>query len=154
MKKLIFVVLLSFCSTQAVEVIDSPPIDNSKLQNTSPLSITYENELGELVNEDLTNKQTLIVFWADYWGICREELPLLEKNLKKLSETYDVIALAHSDVDPTMEWVENNLVGNLTIGFSTSELRDQLQVVGQPISIIFDTNGNIISREFGYIPTN
>ena len=154
MKKLIFVVLLSFCSTQAVEVIDSPPIDNSKLQNTSPLSITYENELGELVNEDLTNKQTLIVFWADYWGICREELPLLEKNLKKLSETYDIIALAHSDVDPTMEWVENNLVGNLTIGFSTSELRDQLQVVGQPISIIFDTNGNIISREFGYIPTN
>ena len=66
MKKLMFVVLLSFCSTQAVEVIDSPPIDNSKLQNTSPLSITYENELGELVNEDLTNKQTLIVFWADY----------------------------------------------------------------------------------------
>lgn len=66
MKKLIFVVLLSFCSPQAVEVIDSPPIDNSKLQNTSPLSITYENELGELVNEDLTNKQTLIVFWADY----------------------------------------------------------------------------------------
>ena len=53
-----------------------------------------------------------------------------------------------------MEWVENNLVGNLTIGFSTSELRDQLQVAGQPISIIFDTNGNIISREFGYIPTN
>ena len=81
-------------------------------------------------------------------------MPLLENNLVVLSKTYDIIALAHSDVEPTMEWVKNNLIGNLTIGFSTSELRDELQVVGQPITIIFDTNGNIISREFGYIPTN
>ena len=81
-------------------------------------------------------------------------MPLLENNLVELSKTYDIIALAHSDVKPTMEWVKNNLMGNLTIGFSTSELRDKLQVVGQPITIIFDTNGNIISREFGYIPTN
>lgn len=79
-------------------------------------------------------------------------MPLLEKNLDNLSEEYNVIALAHSDVEPTMEWVRNNLNGELTIGFSTKDLRDNLQVVGQPITIIFDTNGNIESREFGYIP--
>ena len=79
-------------------------------------------------------------------------MPLLEKNLDDLSEEYNVIALAHSDVEPTMEWVRNNLNGELTIGFSTKDLRDNLQVVGQPITIIFDTNGNIESREFGYIP--
>ncbi len=79
-------------------------------------------------------------------------MPLLEKNLDTLSEEYNVIALAHSDVEPTMEWVRNNLNGELTIGFSTKDLRDNLQVVGQPITIIFDTNGNIESREFGYIP--
>ena len=81
-------------------------------------------------------------------------MPLLEKNIVKLSETYDVIALAHSEVEPTMEWVNNNLIGDLNIGFSTNDLRDELQVVGQPISIIFDTNGEILSREFGYIPSN
>jgi thioredoxin-related protein len=79
-------------------------------------------------------------------------LPLLENNLDTLSDEYNVIALAHSDVEPTMEWVRNNLNGELTIGFSTKDLRDNLQVVGQPITIIFDTNGNIESREFGYIP--
>ena len=79
-------------------------------------------------------------------------MPLLENNLDSLSEEYNVIALAHSDVEPTMEWVRNNLNGELTIGFSTKDLRDNLQVVGQPITIIFDTNGNIESREFGYIP--
>ena len=120
-----------------------------------PKCLTFSKILKELFSYNiLTNKNTLVVFWADYWGICREELPLLENNLVELSKTYDIIALAHSDVEPTMEWVKNNLIGNLTIGFSTSELRDELQVVGQPITIIFDTNGNIISREFGYIPTN
>jgi thioredoxin-related protein len=76
----------------------------------------------------------------------------LENNLEALSEEYNVIALAHSDVDPTMEWVSNNLNGTLRIGFSTKDLRDSLQVVGQPITIVFDTNGEIESRQFGYIP--
>jgi hypothetical protein len=76
----------------------------------------------------------------------------LENNLAALSEEYNVIALAHSDVDPTMEWVSNNLNGSLIIGFSTKDLRDSLQVVGQPITIVFDTNGDIESRQFGYIP--
>ena len=79
-------------------------------------------------------------------------MPLLENKIEELSETYDVLALAHSDPIPTMEWVSNNLNGNLQIGFSTKALRDSLQVVGQPITIIFDTNGEILSREFGYIP--
>ena len=76
----------------------------------------------------------------------------MEANLEALSEEYNVIALAHSDVDPTMEWVSNNLNGTLRIGFSTKDLRDSLQVVGQPITIVFDTNGDIESRQFGYIP--
>ena len=70
-----------------------------------------------MVNVDLTNKKTLVVFWADYWGICREELPLLEANLATISENYNVIALAHSDKDSTMTWVSENLVGELEIGF-------------------------------------
>lgn len=76
----------------------------------------------------------------------------MENKLDELSEEYNILALAHSEVEPTMEWVQNNLSGSLQIGFSTKDLRDSLQVVGQPITVIFDTNGNIISREFGYIP--
>ncbi len=28
--------------------------------------LVYEDANGNLVNEDLTNKKTLVVFWADY----------------------------------------------------------------------------------------
>jgi len=47
-------------------------------------------------------------------------LPLLEANLATVSQNYDVIALAHSDVDSTMTWVSENLKGEITIGFSTT----------------------------------
>ena len=65
-----------------------------------------------------------------------------------------MIALAHSDKDSTMSWVEENLKGEITIGFSTSEMRDNLKIIGQPISLIIDTDGNILSREYGYVPND
>ena len=131
-----------------------PQMNQHSAAASSIEELVYEDANGNLVNEDLTNKKTLVVFWADYWGICREELPLLEANLAAVSQNYDVIALAHSDVDSTMTWVSENLKGEITIGFSTSDMRDNLKIIGQPISLIIDTDGNILSREYGYVPND
>ena len=149
-KAVIILLLLSFCSSGS-NSSDAPALS---VAASSINELVYEDPNGNLVNEDLTNKKTLVVFWADYWGICREELPLLEANLAAVSQNYDVIALAHSDVDSTMTWVSENLKGEITIGFSTSDMRDNLKIIGQPISLIIDTDGNILSREYGYVPND
>ena len=150
-KSIILILLFAFCSYGSDSTIDqstqSPASSNIK-------ELVYEDTTGTMVNVDLTNKKTLVVFWADYWGLCREELPLLEANLATISENYNVIALAHSDKDSTMTWVTENLVGELEIGFSTPELRDSLKIIGQPISVIFDTDGTILLREYGYVPSD
>ena len=145
MKKLvlIFILLLSCTSTSSSELTTAPIME-----------LTYQNLDGEFVNENLTNKNTIIVFWADYWGTCRQELPVLEANIDKLIEEYDVLALAHSDLVSTNSWVKNNLNGVLNIGLSTQEIRDKYKVIGQPITIILDQNGEVIYREYGYIPVN
>ena len=149
-KAIIILLLLSFCSS-GTNSSDAPALS---VAASSIDELVYEDPNGNLVNEDLTNKKTLVVFWADYWGICREELPLLEANLAAVSQNYDVIALAHSDVDSTMSWVSENLKGEITIGFSTSDMRDNLKIIGQPISLIIDTDGNILSREYAYVPND
>ena len=149
-KAIIILLLLSFCSS-GTNSSDAPALS---VAASSIDELVYEDSNGNLVNEDLTNKKTLVVFWADYWGICREELPLLEDNLAAVSQNYDVIALAHSDVDSTMSWVSENLKGEITIGFSTSDMRDNLKIIGQPISLIIDTDGNVLSREYGYVPND
>ena len=145
MKKLvlIFILLVSCTSTSSREMTTAPIME-----------LTYQNLDGEFVNENLTNKNTIIVFWADYWGTCRQELPVLEANIDKLIEEYDVLALAHSDLVSTNSWVRNNLNGVLNIGLSTQEIRDKYKVIGQPITIILDQNGEVIYREYGYIPVN
>jgi len=145
MKKLvlIFILLVSCTSTSSSEMATAPIME-----------LTYQNLDGEFVNENLTNKNTIIVFWADYWGTCRQELPVLEANIDKLIEEYDVLALAHSDLASTNSWVKNNLNGVLNIGLSTQEIRDKYKVIGQPITIILDQNGEVIYREYGYIPVN
>ena len=81
-------------------------------------------------------------------------MPLLEANLATVSQNYNVIALAHSDKDSTMTWISENLVGELKIGFSTPKMRDNLKIIGQPISLIIDTDGTILSREYGYVPND
>ena len=145
MKKLIFIFLfLISCSLVSSNEVETIPI----------IELPYQNLDGEFVSENLTNKNTIIVFWADYWGICRQELPVLEANLDNLLKNYDVIALAHSDLDSTNYWVNNNLTGKLQIGISTNEIRDEYRVIGQPLTIILNTDGEIIFREYGYIPTN
>ena len=149
-KAIIILLLLSFCSS-GTNSSDAPALS---VAASSIDELVYEDPNGNLVNEDLTNKKTLVVFWADYWGICREELPLLEANLAAVNQNYDVIALAHSDVDSTMSWVSENLKGEITIGFSTSDMRDNLKIIGQPISLIIDTDGNVLSREYGYVPND
>ena len=57
MKKLvlIFIFLVSCTSTSSSEMAAVPIME-----------LSYQNLDGELVNEDLTNKNTIIVFWADY----------------------------------------------------------------------------------------
>ena len=150
-KSLVLILLFAFCSYGSDSTID----ESTQISSNSNMEVlVYEDTTGTMINVDLTNKKTLVVFWADYWGICREELPLLEANLATISENYNVIALAHSDKDSTMTWVSENLIGELEIGFSTPELRDSLKIIGQPISVIFDTDGTILLREYGYVPSD
>ena len=147
----IFVILFISCTNVASEDLDAVGESTNVITNTS---FKYIDKSEAVVIENFTDKKTIIIFWADYWGLCRQELPVLEAELENLEEEYDVIALAHSEYNPTLEWVKDNLKGDLRIGFSTPQLRDYFKVVGQPITIVLDTNGEIIFRDFGEIKFN
>ena len=131
---------------QSSDITNNGSFEDSLLVNNS---FTFINKNLELEVEDISNKKTIIIFWADYWSICRRELPVIESKLDQYSDEYDVIALAHSESGPTLEWVQENLNGKLKIGFSTPDLRDYFKIIGQPITIVLDQNGEIIFRDFG-----
>ena len=141
---LLFLVLVACSQSAEVETVES-------INVVSDTTFSFINPNLVEDSENFTNKKTIVVFWADYWSVCRRELPVLEAELKNLQNDYDVIALAHSEYGPTLEWVNENLNGTLKIGFSTPQLRDYFKVVGQPITLVLDLNGEVILREFGEI---
>ena len=53
------------------------------------------------------------------------------------------------------KYESNNTKGQkMTIKKHTQNMRDNLKIIGQPISLIIDTDGNILSREYGYVPND
>ena len=62
-KAIILLLLLSFCSSGSDSATDEP---SQSAAASSIEELVYEDANGNLVNEDLTNKKTLVVFWADY----------------------------------------------------------------------------------------
>jgi len=152
MRKSSFLILLFLAACSANTLEDgTDETTRSSSEIITSTSFEFINTSENIEVEDFTDKKTIILFWADYWGVCRRELPVVENELAMLSDQYDVIALAHSEYETTMNWVNENLNGDLRIGFSTPELRDYFKVVGQPITVVLDTNGEIISRTFGEI---
>ncbi|MDA8963778.1 hypothetical protein N9H64_00750 [Acidimicrobiia bacterium] len=65
MKKLLLILIFSFCSSSSATQDISVEESEDKVA-VSSTTLTYLNQNGEEVIEDLTNKKTLIVFWADY----------------------------------------------------------------------------------------
>ena len=62
-KSLAFILLFSFCSYGSNSPIDE---SNQNSTNSNMEVLVYEDTTGTMVNVDLTNKKTLVVFWADY----------------------------------------------------------------------------------------
>ena len=62
-KSLVLILLFAFCSYGSDSTIDEST-QSSASSNIKDL--VYEDTTGTMVNVDLTNKKTLVVFWADY----------------------------------------------------------------------------------------
>ena len=61
MKKFIYLfLLLAFCSQNTEEEVSSSELPINEI------SFTYINSDIEITKEDFTDKQTMILFWADY----------------------------------------------------------------------------------------
>ena len=89
----ILIVLFITCSYGASEELEEGGQSRDAITENS---FEYIDASEAVATENFTDKKTIIIFWADYWGLCRQELPVLEAELENLEGEYDVIALAHS----------------------------------------------------------
>ena len=53
------------CSSTTISINEDVPLEDFEAVPPET-NIVFENEYGDLISEDLTNKKTLVIFWADY----------------------------------------------------------------------------------------
>ena len=146
---LIFVISCSVVPAPMEGFAEQAIEDQGLSQNTGILEISYINQEGEEQIEFLDNKPTLIIFWADYCPTCVIELPIINAMIDDLEKKFDVLALAHSDIEVTNKFIIDNSIDRLRIGFSTKKIRDTYGIIGQPITIIIGTDGEVLYKHFG-----
>ena len=107
---------------------------------------------GELTQEQLRGKVTLIAFWASWCGPCRRELPALSKVHAQLSDRgFQVLAV---NVDKQRALAQKFL-GKVTPNYPvvldpSALLMGSFDVVAMPTSVLIGPDLSVISRHEGY----
>ncbi|HIB53577.1 MAG TPA: TlpA family protein disulfide reductase [Nitrospirales bacterium] len=109
---------------------------------------------GERVTKEaLKGKPTLLMFWATWCGICRDELPRIhELDTQARSMGLQIVAVAFSDdKNAVTKYVEQH---KSTFSFPTvfdagNDVSSQFRVRATPTFFLLDGNGDILLMHIG-----
>jgi thiol-disulfide isomerase/thioredoxin len=121
---------------------------------TNPMEFTLSGMNGDRLDlKSLRGKVVVLDFWATWCGPCRGQYPLYEEVKKKFKDRKDVVFLAintdedHGLVKPFLDAQKWNK--NVYFEDGLSRL---LRVENIPATMVFDKQGQLVSRMNGYVP--
>ena len=108
---------------------------------------------GEFRLADFNGKHVLLNFWATWCAPCRKEMPMLSELQAEFGgESFEVVTIAtgRNDVAGIRRFFEEVGVDNLPMYLDPrSGLARDMGVLGLPITVILDPDGNEIARMRG-----
>ncbi len=119
------------------------PQDVSRVPFTDP-------EGNEHILADWQGKYVVVTFWATWCAPCRKEMPGLDRLQAEFgSDTFEVVTIAtgRNSLTGITKFFDETGVTNLPILLDgRSELARGMAVLGLPITVILDPDGNEIAR--------
>jgi thiol-disulfide isomerase/thioredoxin len=119
-------------------------------------SLQAQDLLGKPVNKDnWAGKVVLVNFWATWCPPCREEIPELIELQKKYKDRLEIVGLSEDD-DPPESVLKFARQKGMTypIVMATPELIEAYGgVPALPTSFVIDTQGRVVQKHSGLIPT-
>jgi thiol-disulfide isomerase/thioredoxin len=128
-----------------------------KLLFSEPQAVSAETftdpDGGEFQLTDFAGKHVLVNFWATWCAPCRKEMPMLSELQTEFGgDTFEVITIAtgRNDVAGIRRFFEEVGVDNLPMYLDPrSGLARDMGVLGLPITVILDPDGQEIARMRG-----
>lgn len=121
----------------------------------SPVSdeVFTDPEGGSFQLSDFTGKHVLVNFWATWCAPCRKEMPMLsELQTEYGGESFEVVTIAtgRNEIPGIRRFFDEVGVDNLPLYLDPrSGLARDMGVLGLPITLILDPDGNEIARMRG-----
>lgn len=107
----------------------------------------------KFTQDDLTNKVTLMVFWASSCGTCKKELPKISGLQKKMEKQgFQVLAVGFADAESDIrKYVTSNpRTFNFPVLYDTDDrMATQWGVRGTPTLFLVDKKGQIVLSHVG-----
>lgn len=125
------------------------------LENPAPIPDTQftDRDGNELSLSDYEGKVILVNFWATWCAPCRKEMPSLDKLQTEMGgEDFQVVTIAtgRNPVEKIDSFFEETSVENLPVLLDPRQaLARDMGVVGLPVSVVIDREGNEVARLIG-----
>ena len=127
-------------------------IINEEAPTIIELELLTVDGVSKTINS-LSNKVTLINFWATWCAPCREEMPSLNKLVKSIdSEHFSIIVIAtgrNSDKAIKKFFSEHKLNNLKNFKDPKGKISSSINILGLPTTIIIDQHKNELARFLG-----
>ncbi|QDY68590.1 TlpA disulfide reductase family protein [Qingshengfaniella alkalisoli] len=124
---------------------------NEAKDSSNAKFVTMQDDPASL--EDFRGKYVLLNFWATWCAPCRTEMPMLDELEAEFGgDDFEVVALATGPNAPAAirRFVEDEGLENLTIYRDPKQkVAREMAVLGLPITVLLDPDGNEIARMQG-----
>lgn len=150
MKKL-FVFLASLVMLVLMSVAQAQAADLKPFKGATPeLKLSGLDGKNYDLN-DYKGKVVLVQFWATYCGPCREEMPSMNKLLKKLgNKGFDILAVDMGETEPEVETFVNQVKPDFTILLDPEgKAIGDWNAFAVPANFLIDKTGQIRYTLFG-----
>lgn len=108
---------------------------------------------GEFRLSDFQGKYVLVNFWATWCAPCRKEMPMLSELQTEFGgDTFEVVTIAtgRNELAGIRRFLDEINVDNLPLYLDPKQkLARDMAVLGLPITVILDPDGNEIARMRG-----
>ncbi len=112
---------------------------------------TFDGELIPVIAK--ADKPTVIVFWATWCDVCRDELPKLLAFASQRGQAATVVGInVDTDVSGARRFVEDAEFPYRNVSDPALVIADTFGVTAMPTVILFDEEGNEVVRDHALEP--
>ena len=146
---LLFLIIISACKN-ANETKEASKEQKEVSQQKIPIAQIHLSDLKDQPIDlgKYKGKTIFINFWATWCKPCREEMPSIQEAMKILKD--EKIEFLFASDETTEQIEEFKAAHEYSFNYVKVESLSELNIMGLPTTIIFNSSGKLIFSEMGY----